>query len=367
MKKLLTFALTLSAMLSMMACDDDSKKSENTDNKSVCTEGELRCGDKSPEECKDNAWKPLEACNSNQTCKSGKCENNTAGGSGEGGTGTGTGEGGTGTGTGEGGTGTGDVTNPEDEICKDAKSEYFCDGNDYIVCVNGQLDLRKSCAKALGTDYEGDICVTDNKIGHCGCNSDSDCRSGMKCDTSYNYCYDSTASSECSEAACKAKTDDNYQGNACVDHYGITDCGCNTNDDCKEGYSCSAYGYCMAGSSEIGSCKASECKAQTGDNYQGDVCIEYTDGIGYCGCASNNDCKEGYHCSNWGICNEGTASTNDCDPESCKAGIPYYQGNICVDYYEDGKFFDCGCYSDSDCNADTKCIIEDGYKAGYCF
>ncbi len=349
MKKFLSSILVLSAMLSLAACDDDSKdkKKTQTDNntQSKCEENALQCNDNTPIICHENDWIPLPACGSNQTCDLGVCKDkpNTGGSSEE-----------------------GDVQDSEDKFCENAKSDYLCDGNDYVVCQYGHVESRVRCANSLGTDYSGNICVDDGEFSHCGCNTDNDCREGFSCDKSYKYCVESTPSEDCNASACKT-AEANYQGNICVDHFGVSECGCNTNDDCKEGYSCSNWGYCSAASDNFDNCDASVCKAQTGTEYQGDVCLELADGIGYCGCSNDKECKTGYHCSNWGICNEGEPTGNDCDPESCKAGIGYYAGDICVDYYEDGSFFDCGCYQDSDCSNNTKCMLEEGYKAGYCF
>ena len=287
MKRNLALILAVGAMFSMISCDDDS----NDDKSASCTNGTIQCSANGiPQKCVNGDWSDQAACVSPTVCSEGACttpSNNDNGTSGENGS------------SGENG---GNSTPTPDPVCENASSDYICDGSDYVVCDNGFIVSRTICSES--SDKSGNLCIEDTYGSHCGCKTDDDCAEGYACG-SWGMCEASGGSlpSGCSASKCEAMTGSSYVGNACVTYNTDTpECGCNDNHDCKSGYACGNYNYCEPNEEDDGSCASdSDCKAKTGKNYTGDLCIMLNDSTGYCGCEENKDCHSGV-CSELGIC-----------------------------------------------------------------
>ena len=240
------------------------------------------------------------------------------------------------------------------EVCGCTKNTDCKDG---YTCNTGKKTCETKCVatacKAMtGDDYAGNVCVDGYNGKECGCNSDSDCKSGYHCNATMKMCAIDDVSS-CNTTECKAATGIYYFGNACVDDgFGGKMCGCTKNTECKSGYSCNTSNDTCEPES---TCSNTKCKAMTGDNYTGNVCVTSYDNKKDCGCNDNADCKSGYHCNAAMLmCVKDDSS---CSATECKAatGI-YYFGNVCIDDGYGGKM--CGCTKDSECNTGYTCDVD---------
>ena len=119
--------------------------------------------------------------------------------------------------------------------CKDAGDGCKCDGKDGGEC---------KCGKEGGEHKCGEGCK-------CGCKESGEC----KC----NHHHENNEA----EAA---KEDEKCVGDDCADE---VDAECKTDE---------------------------ECAAKTGDDYSGNRCIEGNERSTFCGCDDDDDCKEGYKC-----------------------------------------------------------------------
>lgn len=212
-------------------------------------------------------------------------------------------------------------------------------------CVESASSCTATACKAMtGDDYYGNTCVDYYGEVLCGCNSNSDCKSGYTCNTASMICIEKTTST-CTASACKAMTGTAYAGNVCVDGYnaGEKTCGCNSNSDCKTGYRCNTA--MMMCTEDTSSCSATACKAMSDDKYYGNICIDYN-GEKTCGCNSNSDCRTGFVCdTDIHLCDVDTS----CSASACKAmSDNEYYGDICVDDT-------CGCNSNADCRTGFVC------------
>ena len=145
-----------------------------------------------------------------------------------------------------------------------------------------------------GDNYAGNVCVTsyDNKKD-CGCNSNSDCKSGYHCNAAMLMCVKDDSS--CSATECKAATGIYYFGNVCIDDgYGGKMCGCTKNSECNSGYTC-----------DVDTCVNNSCSSDSG------CAAGYVCDNGTCkkptGCSSDSGCAAGYVCDN-GTCVKATES-----------------------------------------------------------
>ena len=225
----------------------------------------------------------------------------------------------------------------------DCKSNYKCDTT-YKVCEATETCTNSKC-KAMTDDYLGNVCV-DGYGGEkmCGCNGNSDCKSGYKCNSTMLMCYQT--SSSCDASACADM--DNYYGSACVDNdEGGKMCGCTKNTECKDGYTCNT----STKTCEV-KCTATKCKSMTGNDYMGNVCVDGYNGEKMCGCTKDTDCKSGYKCNSTMMMCYQTSSS--CTTSECKAatGIQYF-GNVCIDDGLGGKM--CGCTKNTDCKSGYTC------------
>ncbi len=231
----------------------------------------------------------------------------------------------------------------------------------YMYCTKDESNTCDAgkCAAMNSYSYYGNACI-DNGYGGkmCGCTKDSECKDGYKCDTTYKVCE---LENNCTNAACKAVPDDSYKGNVCINGYGDQkECGCNSNSDCKSGYRCNTtMNWCVKESSST--CDASKCEAMSGDDYYGNACVDNGTGGKMCGCTKKSQCKDGYTCNT-----SASACEIPCTNTKCKAMTgDDYTGNVCVDGYNSNKM--CGCNSDSDCKSGYHCnatmlmCVEDGY------
>ena len=230
-------------------CDANACKAETAQYKgNICVgeEGKKTCGCESKADCRD----------SNMECVSGEC-----------------------------------IVNE----CAQASTDTLCVNNVAITCDNGYEISRDDC----NTSSSGKKCIDDDFLGvfHCGCESASDCPDHYTC-SNYNFCVEENATG-CTVEKCKAqRTSQNYAGDACVDRGHGAECGCSSNTDCASGFVCdTVYKYCEANDS----CQDADCAAMDDNEYYGDVCVANA-GYVNCGCNTNDDCRSGFSC-NGSICN----------------------------------------------------------------
>jgi len=116
--------------------------------------------------------------------------------------------------------------------------ENYHDSDAYNGCENS------ICAAMDDEHYGADVCFTSGYEGgiECGCESISDCKSGYECSDETSQC----SPTACTPADCAAEDESDYQGNICIvetePDYGTPmryECGCESNSDCRTGFSCS--------------------------------------------------------------------------------------------------------------------------------
>ena len=245
-------------------------------------------------------------------------------------------------------------------ICDGIKDgSTICSGNDVVLCKNGAESSRTTCAQTSGSSYYGDICTNN----FCGCNSNSNCKSGYICTN--HKCE----VKKCSDSECKNKAESEYQGNVCVYGEGTDVCGCTKDSECKTDFECDTQTLkCVKKSpvvpepnvcdgvtgntnicdgKDLVSCAGGKessrksCKSMS-DPYLGNACLENT-----CGCSANSDCSAGYECQ------KNKCEKVKCFEPECKAAIgDDYLGNVCVDVFgEQG----CGCNTNADCKTGYEC------------
>jgi len=248
----------------------------------------------------------------------------------------------------------------------DCKAGYSCDEFQY-KCIK---DCNPNECKAQTTDYSGNVCITykeeDTGEGYtyCGCNSQSDCKSGYTCNLEFNFCSKSSNTDVCSVDTCKAASEATYKGDACVMQSKGTDCGCSKQEDCREGYFCNYQDICII-DKDISECATdNDCKIKTGDNYWGDRClVNYYDGGSdtYCGCKSSKDCKTNYACDlTYNECTYvGNTEEYQCSAALCRTMEgDDYSGDTCINFY---GLITCGCASNADCRDGMVCDSEYHY------
>lgn len=281
-----------------------------------------------------------------------------------------------------------------------------------------------------------------------GCDADADCAEGLTCNPDAGVlgegsCYDPVAplggtcagDDDCPTGAfCATESEADYPGGACVttgcdagnntgcpddaqclpQRFGSGICfdGCDSNEDCREGYECDNYGgrktcqpafvpenlgqVCSGGR---GSCAGGLCLTETESGFPdsycvaldcdpssetstcpGDgVCVEAVDGTGVCldGCTVDEDCRDAYRCrasdpkraESPRVCLPGCRSNADCS--AVPRGSPPYACNPGTGYC--GPPFDSDdlgepCLGDgSDCFG-GRCLNEEdnGWPAGTC-
>ena len=168
-------------------------------------------------------------------------------------------------------------------FCNGKNNTTYCHGNILVECEYDSVDRSYNCAN----ENEGHACVTDSSNGeHCGCNSVDDCPEGFSCNTSWHYCEEDLTA--CTSAKCKEQftsDKDHYFGDVCVDGYGSTkSCGCVHPDDCQSGYVCdTTYQQCTKNDS----CNKSECET----DIVGTACVAISGSV-QCGCYSDDDCED---------------------------------------------------------------------------
>lgn len=340
MTKKLSLVMALSAVTGILvcACADDSTTATTVS----CVENDVRCTISGvPQKCIGARWVDQTPCQVGQTCQKGTCVANSA-----------------------------IPTDPvEDKSCTDAKCKGMTDNYSGDVCIsdvtvfcgcNSQMDCRTGyvcedkicvvyeacdaakCAAKTGTDYVGNVCIASGSDSECGCNSSTDCKTGYSCKD--KKCVEKTAVTGCDATVCSDKPEDEYTGNICVAKGSVEVCGCKLSSDCRDGFECNE------GTCTVASCNPVVCSKESGENYQGNVCIDSDWGT-RCGCESNDDCKTGYTCNeSAGICSQNGGSA--CDVNECAKADDYY-GNACVDSEYGDQM--CGCNSDSDCKSGYEC------------
>ena len=261
------------------------------------------------------------------------------------------------------------------EACLWHAGSYACDGDSLISCsLDGAVISREHCPSSSGSAYLGEKCILHTNDGSlsCGCNSNSDCKFGYECGSD-SYC----SKKECTSQACSSQSGKQYVGNVCVASYieGVEDCGCKSNDDCKDGYTCDtvmrrcqesgqpAKSVCHDLSNGSFVCQDTEmifchngnessrvaCRDMIDGEYLGNTCIDST---GICGCKNDYFCKDGLVCED-NRCVKPTCTDAACKKKSGNA----YMGDVCIDddlaTTTNGK--SCGCLSDTDCKSGYKC------------
>ncbi len=346
----------------------------------TCQNGAKRCSASGlPQICNNNLWNSLSACE-NGTCQDGNCVPNKT-------TGDQDDQGGQGD---QGGQDKpGDDQPTQSKVCEPAscesaisykgnvcvdvagKNEKTCGCNANSDCKSGykcedhvcEFQCSNATCAAKTTGYEGDLCITeteeDETLVFCGCDSDENCRSGYFCDLNMRQCLEG-----CDETECKKMTTD-YSGDICIvyrDEYdeGYDFCGCHSDKDCREGYQCNTeFNFCSKKDVETAGCQAEKCAAVSDDKYVGSACVVLSGGIG-CGCESDDDCRGDFVCDykNTCIIEEDISECKVDDDCKKKTGNNYY-GDICIpNVYEYGINYYCGCTKNSECKSGYFCDRE---------
>ncbi len=375
------------AFIIMLGCNDSESNNNNkngTEDKPVdtqvqpqneCTVPEMRClNDVMPQKCVLGSWENQSSCDSGTICKEGRCEPKDSDG----------------------------TVEPDCSInaCKtavfykgdacinhdtgtacgcnsnsDCKLGFLCDSNTKICKTDGNCYAQACASQTSG--YQGNVCITTTEDGEsyteCGCNTDDDCKVGYSCDITLNICK-----SDCNESECKAMTTD-YSGNVCItyeeDGDGYSYCGCHSDKDCRSGYHCNTeFNFCAAEGSDADACKPEKCAAVPDGAYTGNACVPVTAGIA-CGCNSDSDCRGEYICNYMGQCIievdiSECKTDNDCKNKTGKA----YYGNVCLkDYYGNTEYTYCGCEKNADCKdglvcdvVNAECVEDDAYEDNTC-
>ena len=320
-----------------------------------CTDNAIQCSQAGvPQICISGKWTDQTPCGQNQTCQDGTCKSIQ-------------------TCTPESCQnaefykGNACIANGNNQICgcnknSDCKTGYTCNTSKHtceIVCSD------QNCAAQTGA-YQGNVCITQTEDDitetFCGCNEDKDCRDGYECDTVLNVCTMS-----CNDAACAAETSD-YAGNRCVKHTMDDDsgdyyiaCGCTSETDCRDGYTCNKeFYFCVKKGNETGSCKQDACVAAPDETYHGNICVFLDKAYG-CGCNSDDDCRGDFVCNYMNQCiieNDISECKTDNDCKT-KPNNEYY-GNVCMEEsYDNGKktYTFCGCSSNADCKTGYNCNV----------
>jgi len=257
-------------------------------------------------------------------------------------------------------------------VCVLVGGEQQCGCNSNSDCNTGYTCKDKKCSKQteascdatacsnkLDGEYKGNKCITQGATQVCGCNLSSDCRDGYECNA--NVC----TVPGCNPTVCKNESGNSYHGNACVDDAGGNKvCGCDSDNDCKSGYKCNQIvGLCSKSSDS--DCDASACAAEL--DYYGSACVDNGFNGLMCGCDSNADCKEGFSCdTEMHECE----SDIECDPDACNEDTKNYKGSACVDDGIGGEM--CGCDDNDDCksgytcNEDLGVCVNDGGETKVC-
>ncbi len=321
-----------------------------------CQENAAQCSQNGiPQLCVSGKWTDQTPCNANQTCKNGICKANE---------------------TTCSNSACQNDDNYKGNVCvdignqqrcgcetdKDCKATYICNTYNNICEVECS---NQNCA-AQTSDYQGNLCLTETEddvtYSYCGCEEDTDCKSGYVCDTLINICTE-----PCSSAQCAAMKDGEYAGNICTEHYMDDDsgeyyitCGCKTKADCRDGYECNTeFNFCTSKENIDNSCKPETCEAMPDATYQGNKCVILSGGYG-CGCEDDKDCRGEYICNYMNQCIieqdiSECRTDNDCMSKPARE----YYGNICLtDYYADKSYTYCGCKKDADCKNGYSCNIE---------
>ncbi len=251
---------------------------------SKCTDGATQCsGSGVPQKCVAGAWVDQAACTAGTSCKNGNCEG-----------------------------GTSPVTTEDDLVCS-ADDEYgvckVINGESWAYdCFDGEVDVDYEYFQGNCTSY-GMKCILDEEMGEswCGCESNADCPSDMPLCSDNNECYECDSDADCANSEGGRKCDEEW--GMCVACLNDSDCG--EGEVCTDDEETGLYS-CVPKGSE-GGCSAAACRAMSGDDYAGDVCVELFGEEG-CGCNSDADCsKSGYKCSGYGVCMKDEGGDEECE------------------------------------------------------
>ena len=155
----------------------------------------------------------------------------------------------------------------------------------------------------------------------------------------------------CDANACKAATGNNYKGNICVGDV----CGCNAKTDCNGDMICNASHMCVKDNG-TDTCNPGACTVATGSDYKGNICVG--DGAAKsCGCNTKSDCKNNMICNDSHVCVKDNG-TETCDAAACaQEDDTEYKGNVCIDV-DGGSGKKCGCNEGvaTDCKSGYSCV-----------
>ncbi|MBQ9396699.1 MAG: hypothetical protein IJU23_14435 [Proteobacteria bacterium] len=182
-------------------------------------------------------------------------------------------------------------------------------------------------------------CVNGQWTNQVACQNGQTCQKGACTGTPVD-------DKKCTNDKCKAKTGNDYSGDVCITEDTVY-CGCTKNSECKTNYVCNLNSkLCEV----YEACDAAKCAAKTGNDYAGNACV-ISGSDPQCGCNSSSDCNSGYTCSNKKCTKQGTST--ECNPTTC-SNKPEgeYKGNACV---TKGTTKDCGCNLSSDCRDGYEC------------
>lgn len=262
-----------------------------------CTDGATQCSAAGvPQKCVSGAWVDQTACANGTTCKNGNCEG-----------------------------GSSSVTTEDDLVCSAADDLGVCktyNGESWaFYCIDGEAEVDPGMLQGNCTSF-GMKCILDEEMGEswCGCETNADCPSDMPLCSDDNFCYECDSDADCVGNANGSKCDEDW--GYCVACLSDSDCGegevCTNNEETDE-YVCEAKG-------EDDECSAAACKAVSGEDYQGDACVEVFGEVG-CGCNSDADCsKSGYKCNSYGVCIK-----EEGGDEECELATDCEDGEICVE------------------------------------
>jgi hypothetical protein len=227
------------------------------------------------------------------------------------------------------------ATSPYGHVCvnstcgctsdSDCPTGRMCDPN-AGYCVENPCASDADCASyGFGLKCQ----MTADGEPYCGCATDADCLTGLRCDArggdgAYNVCTaPCTGSDNCANL---------LRGPSCDTQSGL--CGCSADADCSDpAQTCDTTKLCITPP-----CTSdADCQSSTA-GYRCDT------SAGTCGCVADSDCDSGYVClTDSGTCGDpGCASDADCQGSA--------DGQVC-----DTSTGACGCATDADCQPGQAC------------
>ncbi|MCK5689481.1 S8 family serine peptidase [Myxococcota bacterium] len=242
----------------------------------------------------------------------------------------------------------------ETEVGASCTQDFQC-GGDSGFCIPAASEFPAGyCSMPCTSSCPGDgICMDTGDYSLCfdGCNSNTDCRSGYSCSNfgGGNMCYP-----DCNVGGCE-------NGEICDQESGICyhDGPSAPGGACTSDLDCAHDGWCytdMPDGNCLVNCGSS---ADCGDAA---VCMSFGSSGSFClaSCMRNTDCRDGYSCSPDGSCWMSCRSSEDCNGQICNEyGLCGNDEPPITDGGTDPTDpADCTCDATWDCDADCACDPE---------